>query len=206
MIELMLIMAINLGISFWNARICGLVWKDIPAMGMFSRLVLYSAAFMSAAGFSSVVLVVSSGVVSLFLDVETAKLLLSWAGSLFYVMIIVPILGTGLIITLHSWMEYFRERSWMNLAVSSWNTIAQLKNSYDAYHTMGPALEGVSSMFNALMSVDSSESNSSAAVARLAIALVLLSLIGGVLLTAVIIKHYMNRAPIPSVFYEERAI
>lgn len=203
MIEIAILVIINTAISFWNARVCGLAWKDIPVMGTFTRLVLYSAATMSAIGFSSVVLIFSSVVLSLFLDAQQTALLLSWSSKLFYVMVIVPVLGTGLIITLHSWISLWKERSWMNLATTSWNTFAQIKNSYNAYHSLGPALESVSDMFGAIMTSDG-EDGSKAAVARLAVALVLVSIVGGVFITVLIIKHYMSKASIPSAFYEER--
>lgn len=197
MMWLVVICALNFGISWWNATVVGWLWNDRPVMGPFSKMVLYSAAANSAIGFSSVVMVALAFAASHFIDPEHAKLLIHWMMSLWYVVVIVPVLGTGLVLTLHSWMQFTRTRSWTDLAASSWNTFAMLHNTYDAAQSLGPALDSVGDMFGSLFS-SKGGSDSNAAVARLAIALVLLALVSGVLLTTLIIKRNIGRSPIPT--------
>lgn len=190
---LLVICAINGGISYWNARVVGQCWNDRPAMGLLMRLVLYSAAVQSAIGFSSVLLVGLVFLSGTLLDPVDHALLVKHMMNFWYVLVIIPVLTTGLVITIHSWVVLLRERSWMNLAITSWNTFAQIKNMYDAAHTLGPALDGVGDLVSSALSGGDGNSK----VARLAIVLVILSLIGGVLITAMIIKANMGTRPIP---------
>jgi len=193
---LFVICALNFGISWWNAKVVGWLWNDRPVMGLFTKAVLWSAAINSAIGFSSVFMVGLALLASQFMDPKQAHILITWMMSLWYVVVILPILGTGLVITLHSWMEFARTRNWSDLAVSSWNTFAQLHNMYDATQSLGPAFDAVSDMFKAVLSND--DDDDKGAIGRLALALVFLALIGGVLLTAMIIKANIGKAPIPT--------
>lgn len=196
MMWLIVICALNFGISWWNAKVVGWLWNDRPVMGPFSKLVLYSAAVNSAIGFSSVLMIGLAFPASHFMDPTQAHKLITWMMALWYVLVIIPILGTGLVITLHSWMQFLRTKSWSDLAASSWNTYATLHNLYDASQSLGPAMDTVGEMFTALVKGGDDEEDS--ALARLAIALVFLALVGGVLLTVMIIKRNIGRSPIPT--------
>lgn len=193
---LIVICALNFGISWWNAYVVGRMWGDRPVMGGFMRLVLYSAALMSALGFSSVFIIALTMLASAFLEPEQAQLLMQYAMSTWYVLVVFPWLGSGLVITLHSWIQLFRTPSWVDLATTGWNTFAMVKNVYDASQNLGPALDMVGQMFSSLLS-GGSDRDGKAAIARLALALVLLSIVGGFLLTAMIIKAQAAKHRIP---------
>lgn len=193
---MIVICLINFGISWWNAYVVGRMWGDRLVMGGFMKLVLYSAALMSALGFSSVFIVVLTLGAAALLEPEQGQLLVRYTMSSWYVLAIFPWLASGIVITLHSWVELFRTRSWVNFATTSWNTFAMAKNIYDATQNVGPAIDTVTEMLGSLVSGDSDNKN--AAVARLAIALVLLSIVGGFLLTAMIIRSQAAKHRIPS--------
>src|SRR3546814_20748298 len=62
-----------------------------------------------------------------YLPPETVKLAMDF----WYVMIVIPALGSGLLITIHSWTLVFRERRLSSLGGAAWNTYAQAQNTFD---------------------------------------------------------------------------
>ena len=59
--------------------------------------------------------------------------------NLIYIMIIVPLIGSGIFITIQSWIAFARDKSLSNLGVAGWNTFAQAYNTYNAIQSFGPA-------------------------------------------------------------------
>ncbi len=55
-IWLYVILALNFGISWWNARSCGRAWVESKAVGGSIRVLVWCGAIQSAIGFSSVFL------------------------------------------------------------------------------------------------------------------------------------------------------
>ena len=49
--------------------------------------------------------------------------------SLIYLFIIIPAIGSGIIITIQSWINFSRDKSLMNLGVAGWNTFARTYSS-----------------------------------------------------------------------------
>lgn len=183
MLILFAIIAINLLISWYNAKICGTYWAESKAMGGFPRLLMWCGAIQSAIGFSMALVVVEVlGAASLgYLSPKAVDA----AMSLWYLGAILPCIGTGLIITAHSWVVAWRERSWSNMGTAAWNTFATGHNIYSA------ASGGVSTAFDKVGDLFKGNDNKQA---QLVIALVLLSLVGGVLITMWLIGLYDRRA------------
>lgn len=127
---LILLVLLNLVISIWNAYIAGVVWQESKAIGGFIRAVIWSAVVMSACGFMSVYAAVLGmvAVAAHWISPEAYKALMSMT----YLLIIVPVLGSGLIITVHSWIVAWRERDWLSMGSAAWNTFAQISNTYQA--------------------------------------------------------------------------
>jgi hypothetical protein len=183
---------LNLGISYWNARVCGQVWNEVKALGGWMRVVVWSGAVQSAVGFSSVLLLALGGLayVTGYLPAEYARRMTS----LWYVLVIIPALMTGWVLTIHSWIVLWRERSLMDLAAASWNTFASLKNTYDAVQHMGGAMDSAGSLFGDLFDdVDDPK----AALALLCLVIVVSSILGGVLLTWLIIRKHRGTLALP---------
>ncbi len=112
--------------------------------------------------------------------------------SLMYIMIIIPLLGSAIVITIQSWIVAAREKSLMNLGVAGWNTFATAYNTYNAIQSFGPALDSVQQGLGGLFGGDSDSDDSAARVILLA-AIVLLA---GVLTTNVIIRRYEASLPV----------
>ena len=94
--------------------------------------------------------------------------------NLIYIMIIVPLIGSGIFITIQSWIAFARDKSLSNLGVAGWNTFAQAYNTYNAIQSFGPALDSVQQGLGGLFSDDGDSDNSTARVILL-VAIVLLA-------------------------------
>lgn len=184
------VMIINLIISFLNARNVGRIWAESKAVGGWIRLLAWCGAIQSAVGFTFVYAIVVS-----YIAVSTGYLPASMLGvlsSLIYLMIIVPAIGSGIIITIQSWINFAREKSLTNLGVAGWNTFAQAYNTYNAIQSFGPALDTVQEGLGGLFDGDGDSDNSSLRVILLA-AIILLA---GVMTTTVIIRRYEASIPV----------
>ena len=60
MFMMLIIMLINLGISFYNARSAGQVWAESKAIGGWLRLLVWCGAIQAAIGFTMVYLIIVS--------------------------------------------------------------------------------------------------------------------------------------------------
>lgn len=187
MIMLIVLLALNFGVSWLNCWAVGGVWIESKALGGFPRVLAWCGAIQAAIGFSSVIGFVL-GAIALQLGV-LPKSAASGAAGLWYLLIIVPALGTGLIITIQSWLVAFRERSLVNMGVAAYNTLVQA-------HNMTGAVRGVCEAFGAVSSLFSGDDDDDA-VAMLAIALVVMALAGGAVLAAFLIRRYAGRVPLP---------
>lgn len=184
MLWIVLILALNLVISWWNARVCGQAWAEANALGGFGKVLIWSGAIQSAIGFSMIYIFLMAGLgaVTGFLPAAIIKGMMS----LWYLAIIVPALGTGLIITVHSWIAAYRERDFASIGTAAYNTIAQAHNMYGAIDGIGKALSGVGDLF------DSDDPK-----AGIAIVLVIVALGGGILTTWALIRKYAGTLPLP---------
>ena len=184
-----LVLLLNLAISWWNCYALGGIWAESRALGGFIRVVAWCAATQAAIGFSSVIGFVLGYVVYSFglMTPETVK----GAVSLWYLLIIIPALGTGFILMIFSWIVAWRERSLLSMSTAGWNTFAQFYNMYQAFTGIGSAFREVGDFL-----ADLSDSKEGLLVV-VAILVVCVSLFGGVFLTAFLIKKYSGRLPLP---------
>lgn len=179
---LVAVLALNLLISWYNAKICGQYWSESKTLGGFIRVLMWCGAIQSAIGFSSVLIVVE--VFAAYATGHLSGESLAGAMSLWYLAVIIPALGSGIIITVHSWVVAWRERSWSNMGTAAWNTFATGHNLYQAANGgVSKALDGVKKLFDG----DNKQ-------AALVILLVAISLLGGAILTATLISHYDRKA------------
>ena len=107
-IWLYLILALNFAISWWNARSCGRAWAESKAVGGSIRFLVWCGAVQSAVGFSSVFLFPLLFAANAFAPDYFTDDQLNGALSLWYLTIIFPVLWTGLIITIESWIAAYR--------------------------------------------------------------------------------------------------
>lgn len=191
---LIILMIINLGISFWNAKVTGEVWHDSKAVGGWVRVSAWAGAVMSAVGFTSIYAIVLtvSGYILGYLPKEAVAL----ANSLIYVLVALPVLGAGFIIMINSWIAVSRERSLINCGSAAWNTLAMAYNTYSVVTSFGGAWTNVKDGFAKAISSDGDiDLDSDFAKAAM---FVLLALFGGVISTVVVMRRYMGAIELPA--------
>lgn len=194
-ILLVLILLLNVGISFWNARVAGLIWPERGIHGTFVWLVVWSAVIQSAVGFSMPCVIALAWLAGEAGLLDSAGM--RAVGALWYLAVILPILGTGFIITAHSWMVAYRERSLMSMGLAAYNTAATAHNTYSAvssigemFGVLGDALKGSSS--------DSDSNKSGVLVLLVIVAIVVVSLGLGILATRAVVLHYAGKLDLPA--------
>lgn len=186
--SLMLIFVLlwNAGIGWLNAYLCGKVWAESKAVGGWVRLITWCGAIQSAIGISSVVLAGVGGLVSLSGYPEIIRPLFG----MWYLAVILPALGTGLLITIESWRHFWRSRDLMNLSTSGINTLVQVHNTLGAINGIGEAFSGIGEFFS---EVD----DFPVAIFLLLLAMVVLSIASGSLITYLLIRKYAATDPLP---------
>jgi hypothetical protein len=198
-IWLILILALNFGVSWLNARTCGRAWVESKAAGGLVRVLVWCGAIQSAIGFSSVfvfpLLFVANAVAPDAFSADD----LNAAESLWYLTIIIPALGTGLLITIESWIAVYRERSLGNIGVAAYNTLVQAHNTMGAINGFGPALRAVGKAFSSVAASRGDAKGKAALLGiMIAVAIVAISLSAGVILTAALIHRYAATIPLPA--------
>jgi len=185
------ILLLNVGISFWNARVCGLVWDESKVLGDWIRVVVISGAVQAACGFTMAIAFALVAVLAGAGALTPRDL--EFVVPLLYLAVGIPLIGTGLIILMHSWIEFFRNKTLVNAGVAVYNTIAMAHNISDAVNGFGPALKEV---FKTIGGAADGDDNDAKAVV-MGIVILLVALGGGYLLTMAIIKHYAGKLPLP---------
>ncbi len=189
---IVLLLALNFGISWFNAWSVGRSWADTKAVGGWSRVVIWCAAIMSACGFTwcyLIMLALGAGAIGL-LEPKYVQVALEIG----YLVIIGPILGSGLGITIDSLTTAWRRKSLGSAAVAGWNTFAQVHNTYQAVKAVPEILQHLGEVFK---SKDGGKDAAKAKALVLVVILVIIAICAGTLTTAMIIRStarkYANR-------------
>jgi len=179
---------LNFVISFINAVGVGMAWTESSIIGGWQKLVTGAAAVMSMAGFTWCYLLIAVFIASTFNLLEPEYI--DAMASLGYLIIIFPILGTGLAITIDSWAYTIRNKSFGGLAISSYNTVALTYNMFRALDAVPKALGNV---IETLLGGNSSNSKGKGATRLLVIVIVIVVLVLGILTTIAIVKWIANK-------------
>ena len=180
---------LNFVISWFNAWGVGKTWNETKHRGGFPHFMNWMAGIMSASGFTWCYLLIVGGIASQFSTENDAGVSVPILGAealqaffdLGYLVIIFPIIGSGLAIMIHSWGVFYRRRTFGSGAVAGWNTFAQVYNVANAMSYVPKAGKGVFSFFFG--------DNSDKKPTTLVFMLVLAAAVGGVLTTLAIVKR-----------------
>ncbi|HSX02225.1 MAG TPA: hypothetical protein VLI05_02820 [Candidatus Saccharimonadia bacterium] len=185
---MVLLIIVNGAISTFNAWYVGNVWPERQEMPWPLRWVVYASVTMSACGFTWCYLM-AVGLATEALRSNQLPVLhyvndippsaINALMSLGYLAIILPVIGSGLVITAHAWSVAWRRRSFSNVAVAGWDSFAQIYNVIEAVEFIPEAL---SSVVNFFRSDDEEDWGYWVLVALLVL------LIGGVLTTSLIVR------------------
>ncbi len=185
---IVLLWIVNFAISWFNAWACGKTWNESKHSGGWPHFLNWLGAIMSACGFTWCYLAVAiffGGTIPYEHDDGTSAPLLTMeqvqaVAQLGYLIIIGPIIGSGLGIMVHSWGVFYRRRTIGGGAVAGWNTFANIYNISSALSYVPEASSGVADFFFGKGS-DSKDGKG------WVLFLVLLALIGGILTTRAIL-------------------
>lgn len=180
-----LLMAINYGISVFNAWSVGKVWAERHEAGWFANLMIWSGAVMSACGFVWVYMIIEGLVFHALGKLELEDLSVLWSAG--YLVIIIPVLGSGLMLTLNAWIAAWRYRRVRDFGIAGWNTFAQGYNTYQAISGIPDAIKDIASFKG------SSRGGSKSGAGILMLVLLLAAIILGIMTTVVIIRWSASR-------------
>ena len=187
---LLLFLALNFGISFWNAYASGAYLTESKVIGGWTRFITWCGLVMSACGFTWVYLSILT-----MIAVAAQWLTPEWGMVMFklgYLIIILPILGSGFGIWAHSIAHAYRRRSFGSVAIAGWNTYAQFRNTWEAASHAPSFMRDV---MDAFISKDRRSSKDGAA-AMVAVLLVILAVAGGAMTTGAIARWADRRVAI----------
>jgi hypothetical protein len=189
-----LVWLLNLGISFWNAYACGKAWAEAKFHGGWPRFMTWMGAIMAASGFSWCFLILLA-LGGWALDWITEPQMIA-SLQLGYLLLIPGILFSGLMITVDSWATAFRTKRIGDFGIAAYNTFAQIHNTYSAIRDFGAAFQGVASFFSGSSKDDREGDNGKAIL--VVVLIVAVAIVGGILLTALIIHRVAGNQPLPS--------
>lgn len=176
------LLLLNFGISWWNAWSAGRYWTEVKIVGGWSRVIVWAAIVMAAVGFTWVYLTLLTvgAVAGKLLTYEQASVMFD----LGYLILIPALLGSGMVIWIHSLIVAWKRRRLGDVAIAAWNTYAQAHNVWTAASHSGDALENVTKFF-----FGGKGRSKDSAAAMLIILLLILALSGGIITTILIVRH-----------------
>ena len=172
-------------ISFFNAWSCGRGWTEAKLVGGIPRFMEWCGAIMAAIGFTWVYFIIIATVAGPdgfgTLSAERVQQLMS----LGYLAVIVPVIGSGVAITVQSWAAFWQRRDFGNGAIAAWNTYAEIHNIVGAVQHVPSAWAAVADLFVS----DDDEDGAGTLVWVLAA----LAIGAGVITTAIIVRTVAGR-------------
>lgn len=188
------IWALNFVISIFNAWGCGRSWTETKAVGGLVHFMNWMGAIMSACGFTwcyTLLFALLGGsfpyeradhTVAPLLDEASVRAVIE----LGYVVVILPILGSGLAITLETWAYAWRRRTFGSAAQAAYNTFAQVHNIYSAAQALPGVFDDLGSFFGGGSGSSSGKKDDIRVI--LVLIIVAVCVFGGVLTTTFIIR------------------
>lgn len=177
---------LTLVLSTLNAVGAGYAWPESKERGGLAHLVTWSVAVMASIGFTMLLALLNLSV-ALSMHWITPELA-ARGEALTFSLVAVPILGTGLIITLDAWAAWRRSRSLGDLALAGYDTWAQAHNTYVVVRHLGGAMRSAEGLFEGSSGGVDADIDEEGTVALVVILLVLAAVIGGALITWGIVK------------------
>lgn len=143
MIWIILLMLLNVAISTWNCFAVGASWKDVMTLGgRLERWTIYGAIVHSTVGFSfPILLALAYFGTPLFFEAEQVPQVMESIFALWWVLVIVPVVGFGFIIWAQSVQTAIRRRDPASIGIAAWNTFAQVSNTISMIGNMGQMLD-----------------------------------------------------------------
>ena len=179
---LILLLGVNFAISWSNAKAVGRYWSESKQVGGSFRAEIICGYIQAIFGFTMVysyvlmliapVLMRAKGVDESF--IADFKIL---TGNLTYLLVAIPIIGSGFRIWFTSLKSAWEQRSLRTIATAGWNSYAQIHNTISFARNAPSALKSISSFFGGNKKRSSSKNDG--AIIMFAILVVVVALLGG---------------------------
>lgn len=189
MIILFLVLIINFGISWANAKNVGRYWSESKVVGGSFRIYIIVGYVMAIAGFTMVYGYVLLLIMPLFLQVmnveqETILMFEQLASDLIYLFCVITVVPTGFYIWIRSMKNFWKRRTWGNGLTAGWNSFAQIHNTVSAARNAPSAMRRVvDTLFGG-----KSKRNDSTIIIVCAIFVIFLAIFGGYFTASAIMK------------------
>lgn len=190
---IVLFFILNFGISWFNAWAVGRSWVESKHVGGWPHFMNWMGAIMAASGFTWCFFVLIGTGVHAFGYLPDAYV--KGFYELGYVAIIVPVLGSGLAITIDTWARFWKRRTLGNGTLATYDTFAQVYNTYQA----AEALPGILGDLGDLFSFDD-EDDAKGRLFLLMVVLVVISAAAGIALTVLIVRSTARNHALESMY------
>ena len=129
-----LLLLVNFGISWWNAYAVGKVWTESKNQGGLVRVSAWAGYIMSISGFTMVyayilMFITAYGILPMTKWAYLSDSVISLSSDMTFVLIAIPIVGSGIVIWIQSLVVFWRRKTIGNALVGGWNTYAQISNT-----------------------------------------------------------------------------
>jgi hypothetical protein len=191
MFMLFLLLALNFGISWFNAKGAGKVWSESKELGGMMRFHAVIGYAMAIAGFTMVYGVLLTMILPYILpllmeiDQEDMWSIQQLANDMLYILIGTFIVPAGFYIWFKNVVSFWRRRNLREGMRLGWNTYAQIRNTVNFARNAPDVLGRIS---KALFGKSGKDSKGKTVLVKAAVFVVLLAILGG-WLTASAIMH-----------------
>ena len=186
---LVLVLALNFGISWANASYVGRYWSESKEVGGSFRVYIIVGYIMAIAGFTMVYgyigLLVSPFILHLAkVDQETIMMFEQLSLDLVYIFCVVTIIPTGFYIWIQSLKDFWEQKTLSSGLTAGWNSYAQIHNTVSAARNAPSALGRISkALFGG-----KSKKKGNTVIILCAIFLLILAIFGGYFTASAIMK------------------
>lgn len=186
---LVLVLALNFGISWANASYVGRYWSESKEVGGSFRVYIVVGYIMAIAGFTMVYgyigLLISPFILQLAkVDQETIIMFEQLSLDLVYIFCVVTIVPTGFYIWIQSLKDFWEQRTLSSGLTAGWNSYAQIHNTVSAARNAPSALGRISkALFGG-----KSKKKGNTVIILCAIFLLILAIFGGYFTASAIMK------------------
>jgi len=137
MILILFLLIWNFAISWLNCWYVGRSWAESKVVGGWARMLTWAAAVMGTCGFIWCNVLVIGFAASTHAGILPVKYQLTdpyfeLLIDLGYVLVVFPILGSGMMIWVDSLIQAYKQRDGLSIGVATYNTFAQVHNTYEA--------------------------------------------------------------------------
>lgn len=190
-----LLLGINFMISWSNASYVGRYWTESKKVGGSFRAYVVCGYVMAICGFTMVygyILLLVTPVVLTIQDVDPELIarFQSLAADWLYLLVAIPVVLSGFRIWITSLRRAWEERTFSYIATAGWNSYAQIHNTISVARNAPSAFKHVTeALFGGSKSRSRSSKKNDGLVVMLALAVVVLALLGGFFTANAIMKQ-----------------